>query len=347
MLRTFFFLAAVGFLFGSCSNEIDLVDTKKEIPVVYGFLSRQDTAHYIRIERAFGDDKISPETLAKNIDSLYYRDILVQLVRKKDNSVYNLTRVDGNKEGYKRNSGIFLNDPNYLYKINANKIILAPNETYTLLVKKSDGSILTTAETVIVPDMMLIDGRTLPGLPPRLNVHAGIKIFWNTNGRAREILNAKLYDVKMLIEVIEKTGAEEKKVNLVWNMANNYVPNPKSNQQIEPDNNTIIYQEKDGQAFYRFLAQNLDPNIKPIRVMNSIKFRIDAGGQEIFNYVDIGNINLGITGTEIQPVYTNIKNGYGVFSSRNYFVTNKVILSGNSLDSLKNGRFTKNLGFIN
>lgn len=347
MLRKIFFLAVMGCLFAACSNEIDLVDTKKEIPVIYGFLSRQDTAHYIRIERAFGDDKISPEVLAKDVDSLYYKDITVQLIRKKDNTVYTLTRVDGNKEGYKRNSGIFLDDPNYLYKIKANKVILAANETYTLMVKKADGSILTTAETVIVPDMMLVEGRTLPGLPPRLNVHAGIKIFWNTDGRAREILNAKMYDVKMLIEVIERTGTSDKKVNLVWNMANNYVPNPKSNQQIDADNNTIIYQEKDGQAFYRFLSQNLDPNIKPIRIMNSIKFRVDAGGQEIFNYVDIGNINLGITGTEIQPTYTNIKNGYGVFSSRNYFISNKVILSGNSLDSLKNGRFTKNLGFIN
>ncbi|MFZ4544871.1 MAG: DUF4249 family protein [Saprospiraceae bacterium] len=347
MLRNLLLVAIVGCIASACSNEIDLVDTKKEIPVIYGFLSRKDTAHYIRIERAFGDDKISPGILAKNIDSLYYKDITVQLIRKKDNSVFTLTRVDGNNEGYVRDTGVFLNKPNYLYKINANKINLFPNETYKLVVKRNDGTALAEAETIVIPDMLLLEARTLAGLPPRLSVQGGFRLFWNTPGNSSEILNAKIYDVKMIIEVTERFANEDKKVTLTWNIANGYVPNPKTNSQLEPGTNTVQYWEKDGQAFYRFLAQNLDANTKPTRVLSSIKVRVDAAGQELFNYIDIANINLGITGTEVQPTYTNIKNGYGILSSRNYFISNKITLSGNSIDSLKNGRFTKNFGFVN
>ncbi|MEZ5030008.1 MAG: hypothetical protein R2787_01275 [Saprospiraceae bacterium] len=57
----------------SCDNELDLVSDWKEIPVVYGFLSRSDTAQYIRVEKAFLDPATSAFVIAKNPDSLYFQ----------------------------------------------------------------------------------------------------------------------------------------------------------------------------------------------------------------------------------------------------------------------------------
>ena len=91
----------------SCNDELNLIETGKETPIVYAFLSLNDTATYIRVEHAFVDAKIPADTIAKVADSLYYSNITVTLLRVKNNERFVLTRVDGNTEGYRRDDGIF------------------------------------------------------------------------------------------------------------------------------------------------------------------------------------------------------------------------------------------------
>jgi hypothetical protein len=344
MIKKLIFLSILAAFITSCSNDFDLIDTKKEIPVVYGILSKQDTAHYIRIERAFADENVSAIDLAKNIDSLYYKDIVVQLISLKDNRTFNMVQVDGNKEGYIRKSGNFVSAPNYLYKIKASEISLETNEVYKLLVKRKDGTVITEAQTVIVPSMELIENRTLIGFPLKLSVFTGFSIVWSS----QNVENAKMYDAKMLIEFSEKPldGSPDRTVELVWDIVKSYVPNP-NNGQLVIGTNTVAYKVNDGQAFYRFIAQNLE-NAKPaIRKFQSVRFKIDAGGNELYEYINVGNINTGITGTEVLPTYSNIKNGFGILSSKNFLITDKYLLSERSIDSLNNGSITKKFGFTN
>jgi Domain of unknown function (DUF4249) len=337
-------IVAMSALWTSCSNDIDLIDTKKEIPVVYGLLSRQDTAHYIRIERAFADNNISGLELAKNIDSLYYKDIVVTLTNLKDNKTYTLKKVDGNKEGYKRQAGIFVDSPNYLYKIKGKDINLVQNDTYKLVIKRNDGAVITEAQTIILPDMELIESRTLinslTGGDKKLNVLSKINLFWQSNN----VEIAKMYDIKMLIAITEypKDGSPERKVNLVWNIANNFVPNE---TEVFPGIGQVTYREKTGNAFYSFLVQNL--STKPtLRKLENVRFRVDSGGKDLFDYIDIESVNLGITGTEVAPTYSNMKGGYGILSSRNHFISRPIQISESSMDSLIIRPATKDLGFF-
>ncbi len=343
-------IVALGMLWSSCSNDIDLIDTKKEIPVVYGLLSRQDTAHYIRIERAFADNKVSGLELAKNIDSLYYTDAIAQLVNVKTNKSYTLTKVDGNKEGYKRQTGIFVDSPNYLYKIKAKDIDLVEKETFKLVLKHKDGSLITEAQTVILPDMEL---RELPpsiinainGGEKRLNVQGSLTLFWYSGS----LDVSKMYDIKILANITEypKDGSPEQKINLEWTVAKGYVP-IKAFEATKIDGTKsfqITFFEKIEDGFYTFLAQNL--STKPaLRKLENVRIRIDSGGKELYDYIDIGNVNLGITGTEVAPTYSNLKDGYGIFSSRNHFISRPIQLSERSLDFLINSEITKNLGFF-
>lgn len=350
MIKKIAYLLLLSSLFVACSNDFDLIDdNKKEIPVVYGFLSKKDTAQYFRIERAFADEKISASELAQNPDALYYDNIKVQLIRKSNSQVYNLTKVDGTNEGYPRKAGAFAIAPNYLYKINTNNVPLVDNETYKLVIKDSNDATITEAETIIVPDMALVEGRTLiqESTGPRLSVFTGFNLFWNTSGANGNIANAKIYNVKMFVEINElpKDGSPLEKLNLIWEIAKGYTPTTAA--EINLITNTVQLQQKDGTAFYRFLNEQLASRKPASRKISSIKVRVDAGGKEIFNYIDIGKVNLGITGTEVVPTYSNIKNGYGVMSSSNYFISNNLILSARSIDSLLNGRYTRTLGFIN
>ena len=84
-------------------------------------MSKSESANYFRIEKAFLDNDISALDIAQIADSLYYDDdeITVQLVSLDANNpaTYTLFRVDGNEEGFPRESGIFVDAPNYLYKL--------------------------------------------------------------------------------------------------------------------------------------------------------------------------------------------------------------------------------------
>ena len=71
MKKIFLFIAVVtgGIFYSFCSNDIDLTSEWKDIPVVYGLLSKSDTANYIRVEKAFIDNEKSALDLAQIPDS--------------------------------------------------------------------------------------------------------------------------------------------------------------------------------------------------------------------------------------------------------------------------------------
>ncbi len=356
MLKKIMYFSIFAVFLASCSNDFDLIDNKREIPVIYGILSKQDSAHYIRIERAFADENKSAPELAKNVDSLYYKDITVQLIRAKDNKTYTLQQVDGNKEGYKRQSGIFADAPNYLYKIKASEIKLETNEIYKLLVKRKDGTILTEAQTVIVPDMVLEERITAPGKPPLINA-GSIKVAWvgldplaaDPKYSDKQVIgNAKMFDVSMIVEITEapKDGSTPQRIELVWDITRSFVPNP-NNGELTLAANSVTYRSQEPNAFYRFIDRSLTNSKPALRRVEGIKYKIASGGNDLYQYINVGNINTGITGTEVLPTYSNIKNGYGVLSSKNYFISDSYALGKSSLDSLINGSITKKYGFAN
>jgi hypothetical protein len=86
----------------ACTNELVLTDTWRDIPVVYGILSTQDTAHYIRLEKAFLDANKGALDVAKIADSLYYKNATVTLEEVISGRKIAFTRADATKEGYPR-----------------------------------------------------------------------------------------------------------------------------------------------------------------------------------------------------------------------------------------------------
>ena len=71
-MKKLLLLLPFGLLLSACSNDFEVTAPWKDIPVVYAILSPQDTAHYIRIEKAFIDPDKSALEIARIPDSLYY-----------------------------------------------------------------------------------------------------------------------------------------------------------------------------------------------------------------------------------------------------------------------------------
>jgi hypothetical protein len=126
-------LASLGLC--SCTTKFDVAAPYKNITVVYGFLDQNDTAHYVRIEKAFLDNSKNALVMATVPDSSYFPALDVKMERFDVNGTLvdtiHLNRVDMNAEGYTKQSGTFFTSPNYAYKFT---ILLDGNYTYQLVI---------------------------------------------------------------------------------------------------------------------------------------------------------------------------------------------------------------------
>jgi hypothetical protein len=301
-------------------------------------ISSQDTAVYIRVEKSFVSETVSGKELALDPKNLYYEDIQVTLRHLKTGKDFELTRVDGNLEGYQRaQNGVFANSPNYLYKIRRSAINLIPSDEYKLTVKKSDGQILTESTTPILS--VMTDAKQDVNPKPSATLSFGytsdfrVEFFPDNNSVIHDIILTINY------REIDAKGAEVRK-SVDWFAGKN------TSNKVGANNYTHTVK---GINFYQFLSSVIPANdpAKPVtRRFDNITLKIVSGGVAIKDYISIGQINLGITSSGEIPVYSNLSNGArGLFSSRATFVREGMAITNTSMDSLRNGIYTRQLNF--
>jgi hypothetical protein len=320
----------IGLIF-SCSNDFDLTEERRDIPVVYGLLNPTDTAQYIRIERAFIDDSISALEIAQRPDSLYYESLDASLVNVNTEERFQLTRVDGNLEGYPRNEGVFAQAPNYLYKAGPSEFTPLEGETYRLEINRGDGLDLITAETLIVDNPVLVSPP--PGQDVVLNFRYNLEnpAFVEPLRFEWKITEGVIFDIRMNLKYIESVdGGPFEQKSIVW-------PIVRSLQELE----TSIQ----GIEFYAFLAANIEEDPSAIRLFQNLDLILDSGGQTILDFINIGQANLGITSSQDIPTFTNLSEGVGLFSSRNSLIRENIGVTPGTQDSLRFGSITGHLNF--
>ncbi len=324
--KSLLFAVVVSFVASwGCNDDLVLTAEYKDIPIVYGLLSASDSAHYLRIEKAFLDPMTSALEIAQNVDSLYYKNLVVTLNHVKSGQQFLLDEVDGNTEGYVLEEGIFANSPNVLYKIKANKIDLEVGDTYELSISRSENSDLVTASTRIVGAPFI--QRPQPGVELQLLPKSSFKIFW------LEEATAAFYDVNMIVHVREGDPNEPGKFNrkeLKWRITSNL-----QDREISFD----------GSDFFSFLNGQLDASLNVTRFLDSIDVQVGAGGAELLEFVRIVQANTGITSSQEIPQFTNISEGLGIFSSVNQSTNTGFFLNEASRDTLMNGSITGDLNF--
>ncbi len=315
------------FLLFACDNEVNLVEDRKDIPVVYGLLDPSDTAQYFRIERAFVDEEISAFEIAQRPDSLYYANAVARIIDIESEASYTFEKVDGNLEGYLRDQGVFAQAPNYLYKLSENDFIPEEGRRYRFELERGDQLSIVTSETTIIDNPTIVSPpATVPiefkytdqGVP-------ALSLFsW-------KLTEAEIFDLIIEIKYTESVnGGPFEDIVLVWNFASNI-------RELE--------YEIDGAEFFNFIASRVSQDDGAIRVFKNLDFVIKSGGQEILDYVNIVNANLGITSSQDIPTYTNLSEGVGIFSSRNEIRRENIPITPITLDSLRNGIFTRHLNF--
>ena len=331
-MRKFWFPGLLlGLFVSACSNEFDVAAPYQDIPVVYGVVSPDDTAHYIRVERAFIDPKASAYEVSLIADSIYYpaNAISVFLERVSTGQRYQFTRVDGNLEGHVRESGTFAQAPNWLYKLKPSQPggIIKGGEKYKLVIERADGRAPVTAETE-VPDTLFLNSPKTEDIPRQIAIHG-------PNPSAidfRVSKEAYIFDVYINIRYRELApdGTLLGNKNVRWQIGKN----------ILRENNLIgggyyrgkaFYQARD---FYTFLLGNVDTVANVQRYFNGFDIEVEGAGPEIAKYQESEAINAGLTGAEISTRYTNLSEGYGIFTAKRAWRFEEFDLKPVSFDSL-------------
>ena len=186
----------------SCSTDFELEAEWKDIPIVYGFLSTQDTAHYLRVEKAFLEPGGNALQIAQVADSLYYDPaVTIFLEKVVTGDRVELERVDGNLEGYPRLNGPFASAPNILYKVGKEAIQLKAEEEIRMVIERGDNKQPVTAQTTVIGDVQLLEN--LPREPLNFGgYNAELRIGWEVSPAAR------LFDLRLIIHYRESDPAQ-------------------------------------------------------------------------------------------------------------------------------------------
>jgi hypothetical protein len=335
----------------SCSEDFEVSAPHKDYTVVYGILNASDTAHYIRIQKAFLDENKSAIDLAKLPDSSYYSNLNVTIQPFDANNTpqgnpITLTKVDMTAEGYPKNAPAneqgFFTTPSYAYKFKAQ---LNSSYKYKITINNPASGATHTADVSIVnndPDpnqsnsgfyvssfnkdtVQLAFERTLPAA--KLSISGNVP------------RNGAYFEGFLRFQYLEKnatTGAETRK-SVDYMLSN--VENKGANFILSTPNTSI----------YNFLRDEIGiapNNIQ--RYMGFVEIHLFAGNQELALYKQLNNTQGGLTGDQIKPIYTNIKgpDAIGVIASKAERVHYQGFISSNTLDSLQRNPITEPLRIL-
>lgn len=333
--NAFFFIGLFILAITSCKNDFDLIEEGGDIPVVYGFVNITDSVQYIRVQKGFADENTNAVTLAKQADQVYYDNADVTLTNLNGGSVVTLERVNAADEGFVRDEGDFLDDPNYVYKVRTSELDFAGGDTALLTIVHGEDGEITTGRTVVLPPIKM-------NLPNPKEPKIG---FGSTNFRIQLNLpkSIAVIGVSMALKVRESDLFDPTIVDTVtvpWLVTNNGDnDNPRSD---------IVVLEFESSQFFQTLKNQLDPNKQVLRRFAGLDLEVLCAGREILEYRKIALANAGLTGSLELPLYSSLDNGkgMGIFSSKSFLRVEDVILDQRSRDSLANGQITGDLNFI-
>lgn len=336
--RSIIFIIVSSIFIISCSTDFKVGADYKEYTVVFGLLSRTDSAHYIKITKGFYDEKQNNLLVAKNPDSLYHKDLTVKMYKLQNGGITDsltLEKVDLTTEGYPKDTGVFANTPNYAYKF---KEILDPTKRYKLVVKNNISGKVVYGETDVIDNRKIKIVQPTNADGPILDFatigKSKTTFYWNSPS------SVSIYDLYMRLPYEEKnvnTGIITDKMAMIP-LARN-VANTSSNMTY------FIFAED----FYSALqgTVGIAPN-NITRFIDTPDIILSAGGLELKTYIDVTSSQGGITYDQIKPYYTNLIGGtvLGLLSTRASSNANQVMFTKQTLDSILYGSHTRSLNFV-
>ncbi|MFC2117263.1 hypothetical protein ACFLSY_01305 [Bacteroidota bacterium] len=327
-LRIFIFSTPVfvfSFLISSCEEEIDLIMESPSTPVIYCLINPFDTVHYVRVTKTYIPDNVN-NNIPLSDDSLYFSgEVEVSLERWNENRAIETIKFQKTTE-ISKDHGLFPNQNNILFIANHS---ITPGDRYILYVYIKDRGLIIDAETVMVGELDVIDPLPFVNREITLLENQDYKVRWNLASAAW------IYQVVSRFNYFEITDGDTIQKNFEWVLNASY-----PGEHLE----NFIYTNINGSRFYQEILKNIKENPEVTRKVKDMDIVIYYGGMELRNYVE--SLNPSRSVLQEKPKYSSFKYCEGVFSSLSKNENKGIGLSKIFIDSIADGKKTKNLNFL-
>lgn len=289
----------------ACKQDFDLTGNYKDIPVVYGILSQNDTVLYIRVSKAYSGDNNAYLVAAYPDSSSYGSDLEVVIEEVNEAGSPKFMHLD-TITLFSKDSGTFYYPRQLLYTINA---ILNPASTYNLFIHNKVNGNEVTASTQLVHDFIM--KKPAPG-DTAINFKKTLATQQKFEWVSAEY--GKLYQLIIVFYFKETSSPGDtiiRKIEWPFNSV-------RSSTNYGGENLSVNYYT--GDFYYNCnLRVPYTDKVKEEAVISRkpdhIGFMFTVIADDLCTYIDISNPLVGVLLDE--PGFSaNITNGLGVFSAR-------------------------------
>lgn len=327
--------------FSSCSTDFDIAAPYKNITAVYGLLNLGDSAHYIRIQKAFLDENASALVMAKEADSNFYDNLNVTMDELNGSgtvmATFPLVRTTLPKD-----SGIFFTEPQFVYKFNRQ---LNPSFSYRLSINNPQ------------------NGTTITGITQVIDTASNQFEVYDFNFKNYVLKFPKSQrDADFILQVKPPLGFEPGQDKYLEAFITFLYQEKDGNTGIESShsvewkfdstvsNNKFINLTTKQSSFYSFLSSSIPKKMGVTRVMRQVDMTVWMAGNDYARYVTITRAQTGgLTSGQISPVFSNLKgeNVLGIYNTRAFKTRQKIDIDQITRDSLISNSLTRELNFVN
>jgi hypothetical protein len=333
-------LAAIVFatILYSCNKDLNVNADWKAITVVYGLLDQTQDTTFIKITKAFlgpGDAM----QFAKVPDSSMYPDKLdVKLEAWNGNTQVNVYTLDTITIHTKQaGDSIFYYPDQLVYYYPTGH--LSQDLTYKLKITHKKSGVMDSAVTKLIhafeitmPDPFMKRVEYVPG--------------HNFDVNFEQAYGGKRYQLVIRFHYRENFSATDTVWKHVdWMVFNNMqVTNPEfdTTQMV-----TEIQKSFSSEGFYNILSLTIKDDIAhPVesRTIGTVDYIFSVASEDLNTYIEVYEPSLAIV--QERPIFSNIYNGVGLFSSRYINAINQIDLGPQTHIQLKTNPKTVNLKFV-
>ena len=329
-------IAAIGF--NSCETDFSLNGNYQIQPVVFGLLDHKQDVHMIKITKAFLGDGDNLD-YAQNPDSSYFNQVDAVIIEYKDEVATGRSwTLHDTIVTNKSTDGLFYGPDQKAYVFYEST--LDSTATYELTVTLEGGAHVVTGTTTLI-DKFKLSGTVLNPLykiqfaPNTVNEDSDYDDWTFT---VTEGLHAARYNYQYTINW-QETYADMTTAN--FSATRN---NGDEFQTQSPDNPQVQIASFSGLDFYQFIDQSVvdDPNVIQ-RKFTGLDLQISVAHEDLNQFMEVGEPVTGIA--QVQPEFTNLTGGRGLFSSRIVFQMDDFQLNPASVKELCTGLYTGDLLF--
>jgi len=284
----------------SCETDFDVNANWKDVTIVYGLIDPNNDDQLIKINKAYlgQGDAIQMASIS---DSTNYdpSNLIVKIHRVREqvfNTYDTLSTVVLTDTVLDKDDGLFSTDDNIIYTFKKPSSFYNTNSIYVLEILNLSSGQKVTSETEIINSFSfeslnpsfewgLYNGELADSLRFRTK-----NIEWQNSN------NGVIYQLDILINYLESGIVK----SLSW-----------SQPIVEYSSGNMSLKIK-GDQFFQFLENNLDNNTT--KQFLNLDLVMTIGAQDLKTYIDVNQPFSGIV--QERPVFSNIDNGVGLFSSR-------------------------------